>query len=109
MFTIVELPDFQRLWPRYWSQDEYFAFTSFIAANPNAGTLVPNSGGVRKVRWTRAGSGKSSGVRVIYFTRMAAGKIVLLTIYAKATTANLTAAQLKELRNDYEKIITSKR
>jgi|SRR5471032_1069595 len=109
MFTIVELPDFQRLWPRYWNEDEYFAFTGFIAENPDAGTLVPKSGGVRKVRWARQGTGKSGGVRVVYFKRTAAGQIVLLTIYAKATTASLTAAQLKELRYDYEKIIASKR
>ena len=109
MLTIVELPDFQRLWPHYWSEDEYFAFTGFIATNPDAGVVVPKSGGVRKVRWARKGSGKSGGVRVIYFTRTAAGQIILLTIYAKATTANLTPDQLKELRYDYEKNLASKR
>jgi len=63
----------------------------------------------RKVRWARKGVGKSGGVRVIYFTRTAAGQIILLTIYAKATTANLTPAQLKELRYDYEKNLAFKR
>jgi hypothetical protein len=42
--------------------------------------------------------------RVVYFMRNAIGKIVLLAIYAKATTANMTADKLKELRRDYEKI-----
>jgi hypothetical protein len=36
--------------------------------------LVPESGGIRKVRWGRAGSGKSGGVRVIYFTRNVKGR-----------------------------------
>jgi len=58
---------------------------------------VPESGGIRKVRWRRAGSGKSGGVRVIYFTRTAQGEVVLLTLYAKSKTDNLTGTKLKEI------------
>ena len=50
------------------------------------------------MRWSRAGSGKSGGVRVIYFTRNAEGEVVLLTLYAKAKTDNLTGSKLKEIR-----------
>ncbi|USX20995.1 type II toxin-antitoxin system RelE/ParE family toxin [Oxalobacteraceae bacterium OTU3REALA1] len=102
MFTVVETPMFQSRWPLYWSEEERGDFASFIAAHPNAGTVVPATGGVRKVRWRRMGSGKSGGVRVIYFTRSAAGEIVLLTLYAKADTANLSTAILKEIRRVYE-------
>lgn len=35
--------------------------------NPDAGQLVPGSGGVRKLRWERSGIGKRGGLRVIYF------------------------------------------
>ena len=62
----------------------------------------PQSGGIRKVRWRRAGSGKSGGVRVIYFTRTVAEEIVLLTLYAKSTTDNLTGAKFKEIRRALE-------
>jgi hypothetical protein len=109
MFTIAETQDFGRQWPRYWSEAEYDSFIEFIAAHPGAGDIVPKSGGIRKIRWSRSGSGKSAGVRVVYFIRNAAGQIVLLAIYAKAATANMTAAQLKELRRDYEKITPSQR
>jgi len=63
---------------------------------------VPESGGIRKVRWSRAGSGKSGGVRVIYFTRTAQGEVVLLTLYAKSKTDNLTGTKLKEIRRAIE-------
>ena len=63
---------------------------------------MPESGGIRKVRWRRAGSGKSGGVRVIYFVRTAAGEVTLLTLYAKARTDNLTGAKLKEIRRALE-------
>lgn len=51
----------------------------------------------------RAGTGKSSGVRVIYFVRTEAGEVVLLTMYAKSNTENLSSAVLKEIRNAIEK------
>lgn len=63
---------------------------------------MPESGGIRKVRWGRAGSGKSGGVRVIYFGRKAEEEIVLLTLYAKSQTDNLTGPKLKEIRRALE-------
>ena len=63
---------------------------------------MPESGGIRKVRWKRAGSGKSGGVRVIYVTRNAEGEVVLLTLYAKSKTDNLTGLKLKEIRRALE-------
>jgi hypothetical protein len=102
VLTVVETLLFQRQWPLYWTEEERGAFASFIAEHPAAGDVVPGSGGIRKVRWSRAGSGKSSGVRVIYFTRTAEAEVVLLTLYAKAKTDNLTGAKLKEIRRALE-------
>jgi hypothetical protein len=102
MFTVVETPLFQRQWPMYWTEDERGAFAAYIASNPDAGDVIPKSGGIRKVRWRRSGSGKSGGVRVIYFTKIPDGTVVLLTLYAKAKTDNLTASKIKEIRNALE-------
>ena len=102
MLTVVETLLFQRQWPLYWTEEQRGEFASFIAEDPAAGDVVPGSGGIRKVRWSRAGSGKSGGVRVIYFTRTAEGEVVLLTLYAKAKTDNLTGATLKEIRRALE-------
>jgi len=103
MLTVVETPTFQKHWPNYWSEDERGEFCAYIADNPEAGDVVAQSGGVRKVRWARAGSGKSGGVRVIYFVRTEAGEIVLLIMYAKSKLDTLKAATLKELRHAIEK------
>ncbi len=102
MLTVIETPLFQRQWPLYWTEDERGAFAAYLAEHPNAGDVIPASGGIRKVRWGRAGSGKSGGVRVIYFTRTAAGEVVLLTLYAKARTDNITGQKLKEIRRALE-------
>lgn len=102
MLTVVETLLFQKQWPLYWTEEERGEFAAYIAESPDAGAVVPESGGIRKVRWRRAGTGKSGGVRVIYFTRAAEQEVVLLLLYAKAKTDNITGAKLKEIRHALE-------
>ena len=84
-----------------WSDAERTAFISWIAANPEAGVVIPGSGGCRKVRWSRAGSGKRGGVRVIYFNG-SDGVIWLLIAHAKAKFDKLPTAFLAELKQGVE-------
>jgi hypothetical protein len=79
-------------------------FLTWLAANPEAGDVIPDSGGCRKIRWSRAGTGKRGGVRVIYFTRLSAGKIWLLVVYAKAVRANVPGHLLKAIRKEIENV-----
>ena len=102
MLTVVESPIFQRLWPRYWDEDERGEFASFIASNPEAGAVIRGSGGVRKVRWAREGTEKSAGVRIVYLTRNKLGEVYLLTLYAKSERSSISAATLKEIRRALE-------
>lgn len=73
-----------------------------IAANSDAGVVVSGSGGVRKVRWSRKGSGKSGGVRVVYFNKLAKGEVWLLLIYAKNVSDSIPAHVLREIREEIE-------
>lgn len=102
MRTVVESPIFQRLWPRYWDEDERAEFAVFIARDPDAGSVIRGSGGVRKVRWAREGTGKSGGVRIIYLTRNEADEVYLLTLYAKSESENISLNTLKEIRRALE-------
>jgi hypothetical protein len=65
--TVAETAVFLRQAAEIWTDDERGAFVDFNARNPEAGDLVPQSLGLRKVRWRRRGIGKRGGVRVIYF------------------------------------------
>jgi mRNA-degrading endonuclease RelE of RelBE toxin-antitoxin system len=102
MYRVIEIPLFSKLWPRYWNEDERGAFAAFLAQNPEAGDVIPRAEGLRKVRWSRAGSGKSAGVRVIYYTQFAKGNLVLLVLYAKSERGNLSAKQLLEIKHAIE-------
>jgi hypothetical protein len=96
--TVAETGPFLRQAAGLWDEDERNAFVDYIAANPEAGDIIPDTGGIRKVRWSRAGMGKRGGVRVIYFYHDDAIPLYLLLIYAKAQREDLTADEKRRVR-----------
>jgi hypothetical protein len=70
----------------------------YIAGNPEAGTVIPDTGGLRNVRWSRAGSGKRGGVRVIYFYHDRERPLYLLMVYAKARQEDLDPDEKRAVR-----------
>jgi hypothetical protein len=107
MLMFVETPLFSRLVYDYISDVEYAELQAELAQYPEAGTVVPGSGGVRKIRWGVAGRGKRGGVRVIYFARTHLGKIWMLTIYAKNETGSISSSVLRKIRQELEDAETS--
>jgi hypothetical protein len=68
--TVVETAVFVRQAEHVWDEPEREAFVDFVAWNPEAGDVIPETGGVRKVRWSRSGTGKRGGARVTIFITM---------------------------------------
>ena len=97
MRTVIETPTFQKQAQRLWSDEERLAFIDWIAVNPLAGDVIPGADGARKVRWSRAGSGKSGGARVIYFNLTEQEVVILVAVYAKAERANMLPAEIKKV------------
>jgi len=102
MVTFVESPLFTKQVHDYLTDNEYAVFQEYLAANPDMGDVVRGSGGVRKVRWSRRGTGKSGGVRILYFARTEAGEIWLLLIYAKSAVDSIPGHILKALKEEME-------
>lgn len=96
--TVVELPEFIRRSERLLSDDERLELISLLAKKPSAGVLIKNTGGIRKIRWARKGSGKRGGLRVIYFFFNSSMRIFLLTVFKKADITDLTAQQKQVLK-----------
>ena len=69
------------------------AMEFFVACTPEAHPLIAGTGGFRKARWVRQGTGKSGGVRAIYYHVAKPGRIYMAAIYAKAKKTNLSKAE----------------
>lgn len=102
MLTIHETPTFVEEAAKLWSTDERLEFFSWIASEPEAGSVIAGSGGCRKVRWSRSGMGKQGGVRVIYFAQLEAGELCMLLIYPKSARDSIPGHILKDIRKEME-------
>lgn len=99
--TVVETVRFLKDADGLISEAERTRLVEFIGANPEVGDLIPETGGVRKLRWALRGGGKRGGARVVYFFHSERLPIFLLTMYRKNEKANLT----REERNVIAKLI----
>lgn len=97
MITIVELPEFIRQSKKLLTENEQSNLINYLATHPTAGVLMQGTGGIRKVRWKREGTGKSSGVRVVYYFHSERYPLFLLTIFGKSEKVNLSQAERNEL------------
>jgi hypothetical protein len=96
----IASPAFQRDARKLFGDADLVKLMAFLALHPDAGDIVPQSGGCRKIRRGLEGRGKRGGARVIYFHRLSAGEILLLRAYAKNDRENLTAKETKALKKE---------
>jgi hypothetical protein len=82
------------------TDDEYLELQLQLARNPEAGDVVPGTGGFRKVRWAdlRRGQGRRGGLRVIYYYFEQQRRIWFLTIYGKDEAADLSSKEMRALK-----------
>lgn len=97
MRTVIETPTFQKQADKLWAEAERLEFIDWIADNPTAGDVIPGADGARKVRWSRAGSGKSGGARVIYFNLTEEEVVLLVAVYAKAERSNMSPSEIRKV------------
>lgn len=63
----LETSTFTKAVLRLLTDESYAELQIAIAERPDAGAVIARSGGLRKLRWSLPGGGKSGGVRVIYY------------------------------------------
>ncbi|MGE5351098.1 MAG: type II toxin-antitoxin system RelE/ParE family toxin [Acidobacteriota bacterium] len=94
---IIKTPIFVKLSKDILSSEEMETFQKDLAANPEKGTVIKGSKGLRKIRVAISGKGKSGGARIIYYLKKSDRVILLLYIYKKNVQADLTKKQTETL------------
>lgn len=97
MHTVVELPEFSKTSEKHLSILEKNSVINYLAAHPSAGDIMQGTGGIRKLRWSAHGKGKSGGVRIIYYFHNENIPLFLLTLFGKGEKANLSKSERNEL------------
>jgi mRNA-degrading endonuclease RelE of RelBE toxin-antitoxin system len=92
MQTVAETPTFIRQAEKLFAEDEKQELITFFSEKPLSGDIIPQTGGVRKVRFAASGKGKRGGARVIYYFLDDSIPLYALLIYAKNEKADLTQA-----------------
>lgn len=95
----VELPAFAKYREDYLDDTSFNSLQVALLKNPEAGEIIEDTGGLRKVRHAdrRRGKGKRSGLRVIYYW-WTEGQFWLFTLYDKDELDDLSADEKKALK-----------
>jgi mRNA-degrading endonuclease RelE of RelBE toxin-antitoxin system len=109
--VFFETPLFSRLLPNYLDDDAYSELQQALAINPQAGDLMPGTGGFRKLRWKdhRRGKGKRGGLRVIYYYLTEDSQIWMFTVYDKDEAVDLTADEKRALKRAIQAELQARR
>jgi mRNA-degrading endonuclease RelE of RelBE toxin-antitoxin system len=102
VYSFIDTRLLTRLVQDYLSDDEYRRLQIALLENPEAGDIIPGSGGIRKVRWRAPGRGKRGGYRVIYYAKITQGMIWMLTMYPKNVTETISVHVLRQIRKEVE-------
>ncbi|MCX6051530.1 MAG: type II toxin-antitoxin system RelE/ParE family toxin [Campylobacterales bacterium] len=98
---IAETTFFTREITRILSDEEYKELQYFLVEHPKSGVVIKGSGGLRKIRWHVKNSGKSGGIRNIYYYHEDENLILMIYVYEKSKTSDLTQKQIEILKKTF--------
>lgn len=96
--VIVETKAFTARIASLLDEEEYRELQLQLVDRPGVGKVIQGTGGLRKIRWAKAGSGKRGGIRIIYLWHPATSTILMLLAYSKNERDDLSAEQRRALQ-----------
>jgi hypothetical protein len=96
--TVVETARFIKDVKALMPDSEREELVAFLGAHPDVGEIIPQTGGVRKLRWALAGRGKRGGARIVYYFHNERLPVFLLAAYGKNEKGNLSMAERNAMK-----------
>jgi mRNA-degrading endonuclease RelE of RelBE toxin-antitoxin system len=99
----AEVASFTEVIEEYFGSDEhYLKLQLALIRNPDAGRVIPGTGGLRKIRWPdpARGKGRRGGLRVIYLYVADAQVVLFLDVYDKDEADDLSPEDKRALTKE---------
>ena len=96
--ALLETKAYEKAVSQFWNEEEQREFKTFLGLHPEQGDIIPDTDGLRKIRWSSSSHGKRGGARVIYYVYDEGEPIYLLFAYPKNVKTNLTEKEKKVMR-----------
>jgi len=107
LVSFLELKSFSKLWTHFkLTDDDLLDLQLAIMGNPKGHPVIPDCGGVRKLRFAPMGSssGKRESMRCCYKYFEEHKIVVLAAVYPKSVKENISADDKRRIRNAIEEI-----
>lgn len=101
----VLLPEFEKRWKAIGLDDKSLRnLEEQLLFDPQKGSVMQGTGGLRKIRVPISDKGKSGGARVLYVDFVVYEKIYLITAYTKNEKDNLTKEECNNIKKAIEEL-----
>lgn len=102
LYEFIELSPFAEARDELFTSQEFLDLQIFLCGQPEAGDVIPETFGCRKLRWQSKGKGKQGGARIIYFLRLSSGQIVFITAYGKNVRDYIPREWLRAIKEAFD-------
>jgi hypothetical protein len=103
--TVAEFDEYARRADRYLGNDEHESLKSFLALHPDYGDSIPDTNGIRILRWPIKATTRTPPTRVVYFFRDLNMPLYLVAIYEKGERIPLNASWRREMASLVDRLI----
>jgi hypothetical protein len=101
-YEFVELAPFATVRDALFDDAAFLDLQLFLCQQPEAGAVIPETGGCRKLRWAAKGKGTRGGSRIIYFLRLTSGQIILVAAYGKNEREDVPRQWLRRIKEAFD-------
>ena len=105
--TVVELPEYENDIAALLTPEEQEGIIAFLARHPDEGTMLPYTGGVRKISWGARGRHQAGGAQIFYFFRDLNMPLYVLSAVPRGERVRLTKVQEAMMRAITTEIVSS--
>jgi hypothetical protein len=105
--TVAEVQQFSMDATRIFTMAEWEALTQRLSVNPSYGEIIPDTEGIRVLRWPAESQGKGGNVRILYYFRDLNIPLYMLAIYERGERLSPSSTEKRIMRLLVKEVVAS--